>query len=44
MVRKARKVNKNLLVFAELFTGSADEDAKYVKKLGLDALLREVIH
>jgi glycogen debranching enzyme len=44
MVRKARKVNKNLLVFAELFTGSGDVDALYVKKLGIDALLREVIH
>jgi len=37
-------VNKNLLVFAELFTGSPDTDALFVKRLGINALVRETIH
>lgn len=31
-LRKALKVNNNLIVFAELFTGSPELDAEFVKK------------
>ena len=44
MMRKAREVNKEVLVFAELFAGSAEADALFCKQLGLNALVREVIH
>jgi glycogen debranching enzyme len=42
MMRKARLVNDNLLIFAELFTGSSFKDSKFTKQLGLNALVREV--
>ena len=41
MMRKGRKVNSNLIVFAELFTGDASIDAVYSKRLGLNGLVRE---
>lgn len=31
MMRKARRVNQNVLAFAELFTGSNEKDALYTK-------------
>lgn len=43
-IRKARKVRNNLIVFAELFTGSGENDATFAKKMGLNALMREEIH
>lgn len=43
-LRKARNVNRDLLVFAELFTGSPETDSLFVKRLGLNALVRETIH
>jgi len=42
-IRKARNVNKNLIVFGEVFTGSTVVDAIFVKRMGLNALLRETI-
>lgn len=41
-MRKARNVNKNLMVFAELFTGNGEKDAIFSKRLGLNALIREL--
>ncbi|CAG9321923.1 unnamed protein product [Blepharisma stoltei] len=43
LLAKAREVNPNLLVTAELFTEDINTDAKYVKKLGLNLLIREAI-
>jgi len=40
-VEKARKVNPNIFVFSELFTGSKELDALYSKRIGLNALIRE---
>lgn len=44
LLRKARNVNKNLVVFAELFTQTLELDAKFVKRMGLNALIREQIN
>ena len=38
-IRKALKINNNLIVFAELFTGSREQDAEFVKKMGINALI-----
>ena len=32
------------IVFAELFTGSPEEDGLFVKRMGINALVRETIH
>jgi hypothetical protein len=42
--RKARKVNPNLHIFCELFSGDASTDAFYTKVLGANALLKEAQH
>jgi glycogen debranching enzyme len=41
MTRKARLANENVLIFAELFTGSSQKDSMFTKQLGLNALVRE---
>lgn len=43
-LRKAREVNPNLHVFCELFCGAGETDAKYVKILGANALVKEAHH
>ena len=43
LVRKGRKVNPNLYVFSELFTGSKEKDALYTKRIAVNALVREAI-
>jgi len=44
MMRKARNVNNNLIVFAELFSGNNEVDAVFTKRMGLNALIVETIH
>ena len=44
LLRKARKCNHNLLVFAELFLDNQEFASKYVKMLGFNALMKEVIY
>lgn len=40
MVRQARKVNPNILIFAELFTNSKEEDAIFIKRLGIHGIVK----
>ncbi|CAD8122387.1 unnamed protein product [Paramecium sonneborni] len=41
MMRNARKANQNILVFAELFTGSSEKDSIFTKTMGINCLVRE---
>ncbi|KAK8860545.1 hypothetical protein M9Y10_012210 [Tritrichomonas musculus] len=40
-IKEARKVNPNLYIVAELFTGSEDLDIKYINHIGINAFIRE---
>lgn len=41
LIDKARKVNKNILVLAELFTGDDRMDKIFIETIGINLLLRE---
>lgn len=43
-IAKSREVNPNLLVIAELFTGSAQLDTEFVQEIGINFLIRESLN
>jgi glycogen debranching enzyme len=40
LIKEARKINPNVIVFAELFTSSDEETAVFVKKIGINSVLK----
>ena len=44
MLMEARKINPNLIIIAELFTGNSELDAMFVSRLGINMLIREAMN
>ena len=42
LMQCARNVNKNLFIMAELFTSSETADADFVRRIGINGLVREI--
>lgn len=41
IIDAGRRINPNLYIMAELFTGSQEMDLKFVRELGINSLVRE---
>lgn len=44
LIKKARQVNPNLVIIAELFAGTKEREIDFVKKIGINLLIREIIY
>lgn len=44
MIQEARRVNPDLIVFAELFTDTEEEKAMFVREIGINSTLKEGQH
>jgi len=43
LLKKARVINPNLLVVAELFAGTREKEIVFINKIGINVLVREMI-
>ena len=43
LINLARKINPHLLIIAELFAGTKEKEIEFVKKIGINLLIREMI-
>ena len=43
-IRKAREINPQLYIMAELFTGNEDDDINYINRLGINSIMRNAYH
>ncbi len=44
LIKKAREVNPNLIIIAELFAGTKEREIEFVKRIGINLLIREIIY
>jgi len=44
LMKKAREVNPNLVLIAELFAGTKEREIEFVKRIGINLLIREIIY
>lgn len=44
MMKEARKVNPDLLIFAELFTRNNEEKAHFTRSIGINSTMKEMVY